>query len=144
MRFTAGTLLAVFVLTVTSCEIFEEGWPSEISFRMRGDAGLQALVVYATDFTAGVDGEGVTQVRVFSSDTVLHTLPIDTAMSIAREQKWLVQVGTLPGDTLDVSVVVDVDDRNLVSETGGIFPDTPWRFVYVFNQRVTRSVDVRF
>ena len=144
MRSTIGTLLAVVALPAASCEIFEEGWPSEIAFEMRGDAGLKALVIYAREFTAGVDELGVTQVQVFSSDTVLHTLPVDTVMSIAREQKWLVQVETLAGDTLDVSVVVDVDDRNLLSESGDIFPDMPWRFVYVFNQRVTRSVDVQF
>ena len=136
--------MAVLALMAAACGILEEKWPKEISFEMRGGAGLRAQVIYATNFTAGVDELGVTHVQVFSSDTVFHTLPVDTVMSIARDQRWLVQVQTVAGDTLDVSVVVDVDDRNLVSESGGIFPDTPWRFVYVFNQRVTRSVDVRF
>lgn len=144
MKLTAGPLLVALALTITSCDILEEKWPREVSFDMRGEAGLQAKVIYATNFVAGADNQGVTQVQVFSSDTVLHSLPIDTAMNIAGEHRWLVQVEALAGDTLDVRVVVDVDDRNVLSESGGIFPGTPWHFVYVFNQRIPRVVDVRF
>ena len=144
MRLAAVALSATFALTTAACGILEEKWPKVVSFEMRDRVATRAKVIYARNFTAGVDDRGVTQVRVFSSDTVLHTLPVDTAMSIAREQRWLVQVETLAGDTLDVRVVVDVDGRELLSESGGIFPDDPWRFVYVFNQRVTRQVDVRF
>lgn len=144
MRFIPCTLLAAFALTITACGIVEEKWPTEVAFEMRGDAGSRAKVIYSTNFVAGVDVEGVTQVSVLSSDTVLRTLPLDTVMSIAREQKWLVQVETVAGDTLDVSVAVEVDGRNLISESGGIFPDTPWHFVYVFRQKLTRRLDVRF
>ncbi len=144
MKPTAGSLLAALALTIAACDILEEKWPREVSFEMRGEAGVRAKVIYATNFVAGADDRGVTQVQVFSSDTVLHALPIDTAMSIAGDHRWLVQVETLAGDTLDVSVDVKVDGRNLLSESGGIFPDTPWRFVYVFNQRIPRAVDVRF
>lgn len=144
MRLTAGSLLAGLALTIAACDILEEKWPKQVSFEMRGGDGLQAKVIYATNFVAGVDDRGVTQVQVFSSDTVFHALPIDTAMSIAGDHRWLVQVEALAGDTLDVSVDVEVDGRNLLSESGGIFPDAPWRFVYVFNQRIPRAVDVRF
>ena len=142
MKIAAGSLLAA--MAIAACDILEEKWPREVSFEVRGEAGLEAKVVYATDFVAGVDNQGVTQVRVFSSDTVLHVLPIDTAMSIAGDHRWLVQVEAHAGDTLDVRVVVDVDERNVLSESGGIFPDAPWHFVYVFNQRIPRAVDVRF
>ena len=141
---TAGSLLAVLALMIAACDILEEKWPKQVSFEMRGGDGLQAKVIYATNFVAGVDDRGVTQVQVFSSDTVFHAFPIDTAMSIAGDHRWLVQVEALAGDTLDVSVAVEVDGRNLLSESGGIFPDTPWRFVYVFNRRIPRAVDVRF
>ena len=50
----------------------------------------------------------------------------------------------LGADTLEVHVVVDVDDRNLVNESGGIFPGDPWHFVYAFNQFLTRDIDVAF
>ena len=144
MRLIVGALLAAVAFAATACEIFEDGRPSQISFQMEGEAGLQAKVIYSRDFVAGIDEMGVTHVQVFSSDTVLHTLPIDTVMSIAAEQQWFVQAESLAGDTLAVTVTVDVDSRNLVSRFGGIFPSQPWRYVYVFNQHLSESLDVSF
>lgn len=145
MRRFAGALAAAVVLVVAACEIFDDGAPRQILFEMDGDeGGLRAMAIYSRNFVAGVDEMGVTHVQVFSSDTVLHTLPIDTVIDIADEQQWFVQVETLAGDTLAVNVLVDVDGRTLVSRFGGIFPDEPFRYVYVFNQRLTESVDVTF
>lgn len=144
MRRFAGAMAAAAMLVAGACEIFEDGTPSRIFFEMEGEAGLQAKVIYSRDFVAGIDEMGVTHVQVFSSDTVLHTLPFDTTMSIADEQQWFVQAETLAGDTLAVTVTVDVDDRNLVSRSGGIFPDIPFRYVYVYNQVLTDNVDVTF
>ncbi len=145
MRRFAVALAAAAALLAGACEIFEDGTPTQIFFEMEGEeGGLQVRVIYSKDFVAGVDEMGVTHVQVFASDTVLHTLPIDTVINIADEQQWFVQAETLAGDTLAVNVVVDVDDRNLVSRFGGIFPNEPFRYVYVFNQRLTESVDVTF
>ena len=144
MRRFFGALLAAALLVATACEIFGDGTPSQIFFEMEGEAGLQAKVIYSRDFVAGIDEMGVTHVQVFSSDTVLHTLPIDTVMSIEAEQQWFVQVETVAGDTLAVTVKVDVDSRTLVSRFGGIFPSQPWRYVYVFNQQLSESLDVSF
>jgi len=145
MRRFAVALGAAAVLLAGACEIFEDGTPTQIFFGMESEeGGLQARVIYSKDFIAGVDEMGITHVQVFSSDTVLHTLPIDTVINIAAEQQWFVQAETLAGDTLAVNVVVDVDDRNLVSRFGGIFPDEPFLYVYVYNQVLTESVDVTF
>ena len=144
MRLIAGVLLAAVAFAATACEIFEDGTPSQIFFQMEGEAGLRAKVIYSRDFVAGIDEMGVTHVQVFSSDTVLHTLPIDTVMGIAAEQQWFVQAESRAGDTLAVTVTVDVDSRNLVSRFGGIFPNQPWRYVYVFNQQLSESLDVTF
>lgn len=145
MRRFAGALAVAAALLGGACEIFEDGQPEQIFFEMdREEGGLQAKVIYSRDFIAGIDEMGITHVQVFSSDTVVHTLPIDTVMSIAVEQQWFVQVETLEGDTLAVNVRVDVDGRNLVARFGGIFPNEPWRYVYVFNQRLTEDVDVTF
>lgn len=144
MRRFAGALVAAAVLPAGACAIFEDGTPTRIFFEMEGDAGLRVKVIYSRDFVAGIDEMGVTHVQVFSSDTVLHTLPFDTTMNIAAEQQWFVQAETLAGDTLAVTVTVDVDGRNLVSRFGGIFPDEPFRYVYVYNQVLTDNVDVTF
>lgn len=144
MKRFAGALAVAAVLLAGACEIFEDGTPTQIFFEMEGEAGLRAKVIYSMDFVAGIDEMGVTHVQVFSSDTVLHTLPFDTTMNIAAEQQWFVQAETLAGDTLAVTVTVDVDDRNLVSRFGGIFPNEPFRYVYVYNQVLTDNVDVTF
>ena len=144
MRRLSGALAAAVVLLAGACEIFEDGTPTQIFFEMEGEAGLRAKVIYSRDFVAGIDEMGITHVQVLSSDTVLHTLPFDTTMNIAAEQQWFVQAETLAGDTLAVTVTVDVDDRNLVSRFGGIFPDEPFRYVYVYNQVLTENVDVTF
>ena len=136
-------VLAALVLA-TACVAFDDWTPEEISFEMTGSEGMGARVVYSTDFSAGVDIDGVTDVLVFTSDTVDHTLPIDTSMSIARDRQWLVLVEPAGGETLEVEVSVSVDDRSLVMESGSILPEIPWRYLYVFNQKITRDVDVRF
>lgn len=136
-------LLPALVLAA-ACGAFDDWTPEEISFEMAGSEGMGTRVVYSTEFSAGVDVGGVTSVLVYASDTVDHTLPIDTSMSIARDQRWLVLVEPAGGDTLDVDVSVSVDDRSLVMESGSILPEMPWRYLYVFNQRITRDVDVRF
>ena len=144
MRRLSGALAAAAVLLAGACEIFEDGTPTQIFFEMEGESGLRVKVIYSRDFVAGIDEMGITHVQVLSSDTVLHTLPFDTTMNIAAEQQWFVQAETLAGDTLAVTVTVDVDDRNLVSRFGGIFPDEPFRYVYVYNQVLTENVDVTF
>ena len=141
-KFVHG-LPAALVLAA-ACAAFEDWTPEEISFGMTGSEGLGARVVYSTEFSAGVGVDGVTSVLVYASDTVDHTLPIDTSMSIARDQRWLVLVEPSAGETLEVDVSVSVDDRSLVVESGSIPPEMPWRYLYVFNQKITRDVEVRF
>jgi len=43
---------------------------------------------------------------------------------------------------MNVSVRIDVDTRKQLDESGDIFRINPWRYVYVFNQPVTRSVEI--
>ena len=87
--------------------------------------------------------QGVTQVRIFSADTVLQTLPIDTTVSIVENQQFFVEIlPTAASDTLDVSVAVEIDGRRVLNNAGLIFPLNPWRYVYQFNQMLTESVEV--
>ena len=99
--------------------------------------------VYSTEFIAGVTEEGVTEVRIFFADTVLQTLPVDTTVNIEANQQFFVQI--LPSavtDTLDVSVNVEIDGRQVLNSAGFIFPLNPWRYVYQFNQLLTQSVEI--
>lgn len=138
--------LALIVLPacggVLGCEAFTDPTPTNISFEMRGDRGKQVRVIYSKQFVAGTTESGVTRVTVVASDTVVYDLPVDTVIDISVERRWFVQAESVHGDTLAVSVDVDVDRRNLLSESGGIFPGEPWHFVYAFNHNLTRALDV--
>ena len=137
-------LAAVALVTIAACDIFDDPTPRNILFEMSGEAGQQVRIITSTQFVAGVNEFGVTRVQVVRSDTVLHDVPFTQATNIAVDRRWFVQAESLGSDTLEVHVIVDVDDRNLVNEAGGIFPNDPWHFVYAFNQFLTRDVDVAF
>ena len=128
------------VVGFTACSIFEDQSPENLSFRLSGSEGTQVTAIYSTRFVAGVDELGVTTVRVFGSDTVVHTLPIDTVISIVENQQFFVQIE--PSDTVDVRARVDIDGRNVLDSDGLIFPTAPWRYVYQFNQLLTEALEV--
>ena len=132
-------LVLVLAATASSC-FFEDQSPDTLSFRLSGSPGSQVLAIYSTRFIAGINETGGTEVRVFNSDSVIHTLPIDTTFSIAVDQQFFVQIE--PVDTVDVGARVDIDGRNVLNSEGFIFPDTPWRYVYQFNQLLTEIVEV--
>jgi len=141
-RLSMALGLAVFAAVSWACSAFEDPTPRNLSLAMRGDAGKQVRVIYSKQFITALTETGVTQVQVLRSDTVVHTLPFDTIVDISVERRWFGQAETIGGDTLEVRVLVNVDDRSLVDETGGVFPAVPWRFAYAFNQRLSRSLDV--
>ena len=134
--------VAAVLASVTACEVFEDQSPDDMSFRMSGSDGQVVMVIYSQDFVAGVDELSVTQVQVFSSDTVFHVLPIDTIINITVERRFFVQVETEAMDTVVVDVRLEVDGRGLVNLSGGIFPGLPWRFVYEYNQVLTDVIEV--
>lgn len=140
-----GLPLLLAAIALGGCsEIFDDPTPENIYFEMRGEAGDRVRAIYSTQFVAGLNEFGVTRVQVVRSDTIVHEIPFQRAMDISIDRRWFVQVESLDGDTLSVQVVVNVDDRGLVDESGGIFPDEPWHFVYSFNQILTRDLDVAF
>ncbi len=137
------TLASLALLaTVFGCDVFRDPTPELISFQMSGEAGSQVTVIYSKSFVAAVNEAGVTRVEIFVADTVVHTFPIDTVISIELERQFFAQVATAPTDTLSVSVRVDVDGRNQLSSSGSIFPTTPWQYVYQYNVRFTDIVEV--
>jgi hypothetical protein len=127
-----------------ACSTFEDPTPENISFRIEGPAGTTVEAIYSTQFVAGVDEQNVTRVQVFRSDTVLHLLPIDTVFDISIDRRFFVQVTPEGSDPTAVAVRVDVDDRTVLSDTGDLVAAEPWRYVYMFNQQLTRVVDVVF
>ena len=142
---TTSIRFALF-LAVTAvfgaCSVFEDQSPENISLRMTGSTGLQVQAVYSTRFIAGLNDQGVTQVRIFSADTLLQTLPIDTVVNITENLQFFVEVLPTGVDTLDVAVDIRIDGREVLDRSGLILPDSPWRYVYQFNQLLTNEVEV--
>lgn len=141
-RRALGVALSLGCAWGWGCEAFEDPTPENIFLTMIGSSGADVRVVYTTEFLAGVNEAGRTEVRLFDADTVIQTLPLDTIINIAVNRQIFVEVLPVGTDTVDVEVVVDVDDRNLVRSSGKIFPDDPWRFLYAFNRRFTSVIDV--
>lgn len=140
-----GLPLLLAVVALGGCSaILDDPTPENIYFEMRGEAGDRVRAIYSTQFVAGVNEFGVTRVQVVRSDTIVHEIPFERTMDISIDRRWFVQAESLEGDTLSVHVIVNVDDRGLLNETGGIFPGEPWHFVYSFNQLLTRDLDVAF
>ena len=140
-----GLSLLLAAIALGGCsEVFDDPTPENIYFEMRGEAGGRVRAIYSTQFVAGVNEFGLTRVQVVRSDTVIHEIPFQRAMDISIDRRWFVQAESLEGDTLSVQVLVNVDGRGLVNESGGIFPGEPWHFVYSFNQLLTRDLDVAF
>ena len=138
-------LFGLVLLTSTAlaaCEVFEDQTPEFITFAMDGPAGATVSVIYSKAFVAGVNEAGITRVEIFESDTVVHTLPIDTVIDVRIDRRLFIQGDVGPSDTLFVDVAIDVDGRSLFDGTGDLFPDLPWRFLYQFNSRFTDDIEV--
>jgi hypothetical protein len=127
-----------------SCSAFEDPTPEMISVHIADTANTPVEVVYSTQFIAAVNELGVTEVQIFSSDTVYQALPVDRVMDISVDRRLFVQLTPQVPDTTRVEVRIDVDDRNILSDSGDVIASSPWRFAYLFNQKVTRKVDVVF
>ena len=141
-RFSA---LVLSLGTFTACGIFEDPTPETLSLRMSGPPDAEVMAIFAQVFVAGINQEtNTTEVRVTSSDTVIQTLPLDTVIDIAESRQLFVQVETIPADTIQVAVRVDVDTRNVFDREGVIFPEGPFRYVYQFNRPLTEVVEVVF
>ena len=138
----AIVLLALAPFVAAGCGWFDDPRPEYVYFKVDGPAGTQVQAVYSTQFVAAVDDAGVTSINVFFTDTVVHTLPIDTTFFVAIDRRWFVELTPLSVDEVAVDVRVDVDNRNQLDETGLLDASAPWRFAYLFNQQITRIIDV--
>jgi hypothetical protein len=140
---TRWVLIAALATVMSGCEIFENQTPEFITFRMSGEAGDQVTVVYSKAFVAAVNELGTTQLQVFTADTVVHTLPIDTIIDVRIERQLFLRAYPLElNDTIPVSVRVQVNDRGIFDRSGDLLPDNPWHFLYQFNARPTETIEI--
>ncbi|HSM03931.1 MAG TPA: hypothetical protein VK858_04890 [Longimicrobiales bacterium] len=114
-----------------------------MTFEVRGESGTVVDVVVSSQFVSGVTESGTTQVTLGLSDTLTVVLPMDSTFDIRVDRRFFAEVMPAPADTLEqVRVVATLDGRSLFNEQGDIFPESPFRFVYVFNQPTTQVIEV--
>jgi len=133
--------LILVAVAVTACSWFEDPTPEYLRFQLSGPSGATVDVVYSTQFVAGVDEQGVTHVSLYWADTLRRSLPIDTTVYIGIDRRFFVEVKPIQPDPAAVDVRVDVDNRPQIAEGGTIQSSKPWRYAYLFNQRITRIID---
>jgi len=144
LRRIGAAALVVGTVLPAACSAFEDPTPHNITFRMSGTAGTIVEAIYSKQFIAGVDETNVTHVQIFRADTVQQTLPIDTVIDIVVDRRFFVQITPVSVTQTSVQVRVDVDDRNLLNDSGDVLASDPWRYVYLFNQQVSPIIDVVF
>lgn len=145
MKIRGPFLVLALALGAAGCDAIlgEDRTPETIRYQVLGDAGTEVQLIISSQFVSGITEEGVTQVSVFLADTVNATLPLDESRDISIDRRFYMQA--LPVDTttvLEARVLVDVDGRPLFDDSGFLPVDPPFRFVYVFNERTTRIIEV--
>lgn len=135
-------LVGVGLASAAGCGVFDNPTPHDISLRLSGNAPVE--IILSQRFLAGVDESGGTQVQILSADTLHRTLPLDTVVDIAVNQRFFVQVTPEGADMTSIGALVRVDDRTVLDDSGDVAASDPWRYVYVFNQQITQIVDVVF
>ena len=143
-KITTAVIVWALLTGVVACEGFRDLTPENVTVRMTGADGTQVRAIYSKNFRTGVDELDVTLINVFSADTVFSTLPLDTVINIAIERQFLVQIETLANDSIEVGVLIKVDDRDVVRKFGAIFPDVPFSYVFQFNFFVTPTIEIVF
>lgn len=142
-RISSVVLAAAVCATFAACESFTDPTPETLSFRMDGPAGAEVSLIVSKYFVAGRNELDQTLITVLSSDTLVRTLPVDTVFDILVEKRFFVMaIPEVDGTAVDV--LIDVNSRNVFSDQGDLFIEEPWRFVYLFNQLLSQSVDVVF
>ena len=139
-KLRCGALL-VALAAMSACGL-EDLTPTTARLRLQGGAGTQVTVVYSTTFQAGVDEDGVTRVLIFDSDSVTVGLPTELTVDIVENRQVFFQVLPVDAEIVTLQAVVDIDGRVQVDESGDVHVSDPWRYVYVFNQLLTRTIDV--
>lgn len=144
MRKITGICLTLTLAAslTAGCGIFQDPTPNNVSVRLSGSTPVE--IVYSKQFVTGLDENGVTRVQIFASDTVYQSLPLDTVVSIEAERQFFVQVKPMTEGSFSVTARVDIDDRSVVNKTADLLQSDPFRYVYQFNQKITRIVDVVF
>jgi hypothetical protein len=133
-------VLAAVWLTGACGLLLDNPAPEEARLVINGDGGKSVRLITSTEFVAAVTEAGQTRVEMFVSDTLITTLPYERVFDIGDDQRFLVEASWIDTDLETVSVRVFLDDEKRFDEAGVLLEGAPYRFVYLFNQAITRDI----
>jgi hypothetical protein len=140
MRRIAFVLLAAVHLA--GCGLIEDPAPNEARLVVFGETDKPVRLIISTEFVAAVNEDGQTRVVIIQADTVVTTLPYERVYTIEENQRFFAEAARLDEDLQTVHMEVYVDSRKEFDEGGALLEGQPYRFVYTFNQRITREIIV--
>lgn len=140
MKRVAFALVAAILLT--GCGLIEDPVPEEARLVIQGDAGKRVRLITSTKFVAAVTETGLTRVVIIESDTTVVTLPHNQTYSLRGDHRFFAEAAREDADFQLLRMEVYVDRRKQFDEGGPLVAGQPYRFVYTFNQAVTREIVV--
>ncbi len=143
-RFATPALLAALLLVPAGCGWFDDPSPDDARLFLEGETGTPVRVITSVSFVAGITDQRTTRVEILSADTAVVDLPFQRTYTIRDHQRFFVEAARLDADLQDFHMQVMIDDEDFFDDAGPLVDGEPYRFVYLFNQRVTRVIDVEF
>jgi hypothetical protein len=141
MTRTAVVLVSASLLA-GGCGLLTDPSPDEARLVVQGEAGKAVRLIISTEFVAQVDENQQTRIVLIKADTLITTLPYENAYGIEDDQRFYAETARLDDDLGSVHMQVFIDQRNVFDEDGTLLESEPYRFVYTFNQAVTREIVV--
>jgi hypothetical protein len=135
-------IVLVTALLAGGCGWFEDPRPNDARLVVEGEAGKEVRLITSSKFVASVNEAGQTRVVLFEADTVYTTLPIDKTYEIAADERFFAETSRLDSDLQSVRMKVFLDRDLRFDEDGPLVTNQPFRFVYTFNQQLTRDIQV--
>lgn len=136
----SALLLSAVLLSAGGCGLVEDPTPNEARLTVHGDAGKEVRIIVSSRFVASVNEIGQTRVVIFEADTLFTTLPFDRRYVIEQDQRFFAEASRLDTDLESLQMQVHVDGRREFDEGGALIEGSPYRFVYTFNQQITRDI----
>lgn len=134
-------LLLSALLLLAGCDWFEDPSPTSAQLIISGETGKSIRLIVSTEFLSSINESGQTRVSMITSDTLTVTLPYQADYSIERNQRFFVEAARVDADVQNIQMQVYIDDRRLFDDTGSLITGgRPLRFVYTFNQPVSREI----
>lgn len=141
MKRTAVVLVSASLLA-GGCDLINDPTPDEARLVIQGAGDTPVRVIISTEFVAQINQLGQTEVVIFAADTIITSLPYETVYEIREDQRFFAEAARQDADLESVHMQVFIDGRRQFDEGGRLLENQPYRFVYTFNQAITREIVV--